>query len=109
MRAISIIMLMSLCLVASAQNRIPLTIEKTYVINEEAVLAWEINQFSGEKCHHVIERAKIVSEGEHTVSVLTETHLLTFTHYKSIMYSDGVKVPLVAYGQRKTTLILPKK
>ena len=78
-------------------------------INGEAVLAWEINQFTGVNEHHKIEGAEIISQRDYTVWVRTSTDSLTFHRYKSVMYSDMVEKPLVAYGKRKIVLILPKK
>jgi hypothetical protein len=78
-------------------------------VNEEAVLSWEINQFTGVNEHHVIERAEIISQRDYTVWVRTPSDSLTFHRYKSVMYSDVVEKPLVAYGKRKIILILPKR
>ena len=78
-------------------------------VNEEAVLQWEINQFTNENCSHVLERAEIISEYGYSVWVRTQTDSLTFYRHKSVMYSDMVEHPLVSYGKRRTVLVLPKR
>lgn len=99
MKKITLILILALPLFASAH------------ISGMGMVAAEVNQMMGETFSQAIllENAEIVSESTYNISVRTSTNALTFNISSSVVYSELVNSPLVAYGKRKTVLLMPKQ
>ncbi len=74
-------------------------------------ISTEVNGFTGEMFNQAIllENAEVVAESEYNVWVRTSTNSLTFNLTRSVVYSEMVTTPLVAYGKKRTVLVLPKQ
>jgi len=126
-KLIAIILFLPIMLMAQTSNKVvsekesvELSLTSNDVSEKESVelslttkdvLNWEIKQFVGEGGNYILERAKLISEidsDKRSISVRTETNSLTFNIKKSVIYSSEVEVPIVAYCDNRTILILPK-